>query len=99
LLPIRPSIGPDCKPLPAEIDAIGQGGLSGAPLRRRATEVIRYLHQKSAGKLVIIGVGGIETPGDAIEKLEAGASLVQIYTGMVYSGPGLVSGILKALKQ
>lgn len=83
----------------AEIDAIGQGGLSGAPLRRRATEVISYLHQKSAGKLVIIGVGGIETPGDAIEKLEAGASLVQIYTGMVYSGPGLVSGILKALKQ
>lgn len=83
----------------AEIDAIGQGGLSGAPLRRRATEVIRYLHQKSAGKLVIIGVGGIETPGDAIEKLEAGASLVQIYTGMVYSGPGLVRGILQALKQ
>jgi dihydroorotate dehydrogenase len=75
------------------------GGLSGAPLRERATAVIRYLSTKSAGKLTIIGVGGISAAADALEKLEAGASLVQIYTGLVYAGPGLVRDINSALLQ
>lgn len=74
-----------------------QGGLSGAPVRDRSTEVIRYLHKSSGGAFPIIGVGGIQSPADAIEKLEAGASLVQIYTGLIYEGPALVRDINKAL--
>lgn len=81
----------------AKVERLGDGGLSGKPLRQRSTEVIRYLHQKSGGTLSIIGVGGIASPEDAIEKLEAGASLVQVYSGMVYEGPGLVKRINKAL--
>ena len=77
----------------ADVEEIGAGGLSGHPLRERATEVIRYLHQKSEGNLFIIGVGGIASAHDAIEKLEAGASLVQVYSGLVYAGPGLVKEI------
>ena len=73
------------------------GGLSGKPLSNRSTEVIRFLHTKSNGSFPIIGVGGIHTPQDAIDKLEAGASLLQIYTGFVYEGPGMVKRILRAL--
>ncbi|MBI1286165.1 MAG: quinone-dependent dihydroorotate dehydrogenase [Flavobacteriales bacterium] len=73
------------------------GGLSGKPVRERSTEVIRYLHQKSNGSFPIIGVGGIHSAEDAIEKLNAGASLVQVYTGFIYEGPGLVKRINKAL--
>jgi dihydroorotate dehydrogenase len=62
------------------------GGLSGAPLRERSTEVIRYIRQRTEGRLPILGVGGIFTADDAIEKLLAGASLVQVYTGFVYQG-------------
>ncbi|MEZ4956670.1 MAG: hypothetical protein R2825_24145 [Saprospiraceae bacterium] len=80
-----------------EIEKIGSGGLSGAPLTNRSTEVIRYLHQKSNGKVVIIGVGGIESAKDALEKLEAGATLVQVYSGLVYAGPALVKNINQAL--
>jgi len=69
------------------------GGLSGAPLTNRATEVISFLHQKSNAAFPIIGVGGIMTAQDAIDKLKAGASLVQIYTGFVYEGPALVRDI------
>ena len=69
------------------------GGLSGRPLEKRATEVIRFLHQRSEGRFPIIGVGGILTAQDAIEKLEAGASLVQLYTGFIYKGPGLIREI------
>lgn len=69
------------------------GGLSGAPLKDRSTEVIRFLAEKSQGAFPIIGVGGIMSPEDALEKLEAGASLVQIYTGFIYKGPGLVRDI------
>jgi len=69
------------------------GGLSGAPLNNRATEVISFLHQKSNAAFPIIGVGGIMTPQDAIDKLKAGASLVQLYTGFVYEGPALVREI------
>jgi dihydroorotate dehydrogenase len=73
------------------------GGLSGKPVRERSTEVIRYLHQKSNGSFPIIGVGGIHSAKDALEKLEAGASLVQIYTGLIYEGPALIKQINKAL--
>jgi dihydroorotate dehydrogenase len=80
-----------------EIEAIGNGGLSGKPLRERATEVIRYLHDRSNGQLPIIGVGGITSAADAKEKLDAGASLIQVYSGMVYAGPALVKEIKKGL--
>ena len=81
------------------LESIGAGGLSGAPVRDRSTEVIRYLHQKSQGSFPIIGVGGIQKPEDAWEKLEAGAALVQVYTGFVYEGPGMVRRINRYLKR
>ncbi|AYL93932.1 quinone-dependent dihydroorotate dehydrogenase [Mucilaginibacter celer] len=73
------------------------GGLSGKPVTKRSIEVIRYLHQKSNGSFPIIGVGGIHSAEDALEKLEAGASLVQLYTGFIYEGPGLIGRINKML--
>ena len=73
------------------------GGLSGRPLRQRSTEVIRHLYRASAGKLPIIGVGGIFSAQDAWEKIIAGASLVQVYTGLVYEGPGLIKRVVKGL--
>ena len=79
------------------LETIGAGGLSGKPLRERSTEVIRYLHLKSDGKIPIIGVGGIDSPAAALEKLEAGARLVQVYSGLVYAGPGLVREINQAV--
>jgi dihydroorotate dehydrogenase len=76
------------------VTSIGAGGLSGKPLRERSTEVVRYLHQKSSGSIPIIAVGGIESASDVKEKLDAGASLVQIYTGFIYGGPGTVKKML-----
>lgn len=73
------------------------GGLSGKPLTKRSTEVISYLHTNSNAAFPIIGVGGIHTPEDVQEKLAAGASLVQLYTGFVYEGPAVVKRINKAL--
>ena len=73
------------------------GGLSGKPLTKRSTEVIRFLSQKSNKAFPIIGVGGIHTAEDAIEKLDAGASLVQLYTGFIYEGPALVKAINKKI--
>ncbi len=81
----------------SSIDKIGMGGLSGKPLTKRSTEVIRYLSEKSNKAFPIIGVGGIHTPEDAKEKLAAGASLVQLYTGYIYEGPTLIKQILKTL--
>lgn len=69
------------------------GGLSGKPLNKRSTEVIAYLHQQSKGAFPIVGVGGIHSPTDALDKLQAGASLVQLYTGFIYEGPGLIKAI------
>jgi dihydroorotate dehydrogenase len=69
------------------------GGLSGKPLTKRSTEVIRFLSEKSNKAFPIIGVGGIHSAEDALEKLEAGASLVQLYTGFIYEGPGLIKEI------
>ena len=73
------------------------GGLSGKPLTQRSTEVIRYLHQKSKAAFPIIGVGGIHSPQDALDKLAAGATLVQLYTGFIYEGPGLIRNINRAI--
>ena len=73
------------------------GGLSGKPLERRSTEVIRFLYENSHGAFPIIGVGGIHSPEDALEKLEAGASLIQLWTGFVYEGPSLIKRINTAL--
>ena len=81
------------------IDGIGQGGLSGKPVRARSTEVIRYLSKNSNRAFPIIGVGGINSTEDVIEKLEAGATLVQIYTGFIYQGPSMVSRINKSLNR
>lgn len=78
-------------------ERVGQGGLSGLPLQKRSTEVIRYLAQKSGKAFPIIGVGGILTAADALEKLEAGADLVQVYSGFVYSGPSIAKKINKAI--
>ena len=73
------------------------GGVSGKPLTKRSTEVIQYLSDKSNKAFPIIGVGGIHSAADAIEKLNAGASLIQIYTGFIYEGPGLVAEICKGI--
>lgn len=75
------------------------GGLSGRPLRARSTEVIRHIHRQTRGKLPIIGVGGIFTAEDAWEKITAGASLVQIYTGLVYEGPTIARNIVSGLRE
>jgi dihydroorotate dehydrogenase len=73
------------------------GGISGAPVRQRSTEVIRFIYQQTQGRLPIVGVGGVFTAADAWEKITAGASLVQVYTGWVYEGPGMVRRILAGL--
>lgn len=73
------------------------GGLSGRPLREKSTEVIAYLHEKSNGKIPIVGVGGIHSAEDALEKLKAGACLIQLYSGFIYEGPDLIKEINKAI--
>jgi dihydroorotate dehydrogenase len=75
------------------------GGISGKPLRDRATEVIRFIYQKTEGTLPIIGVGGIFTAEDAWEKITAGASLLQVYTGWIYEGPTMARQVLTGLSQ
>ncbi|MBR2501290.1 MAG: nitronate monooxygenase, partial [Rikenellaceae bacterium] len=79
------------------IDAIGNGGLSGAPLTKRAVEVVRRVHDRCQGRYPIIGVGGVMTVEDAKAMLDAGASLVQVYSGMVYNGPSFARQICKQL--
>ena len=79
------------------VEEIGAGGLSGKPVRERSTEVIRYLATKSNKSFPIIGVGGIHSEQDALEKLDAGADLIQLYTGFIYEGPALVKRINKAI--
>jgi len=82
---------------PDKIREIGNGGMSGAPITRRSLEVVRYIHQKTAGSLPIIAVGGIMSVEDAMHMFEAGASLIQLYTGFIYEGPGLVRKINREL--
>ena len=83
----------------SRVEAFGNGGLSGAPLFERNLNLVRYIHEKTRGRLPIIGVGGINTPARAAEMLEAGASLVEVYTGFIYEGPAFVRRILKYLKR
>jgi len=85
---------PDLKRIYAEA-----GGLSGRPLRARSTEIVRHLYCQTKGSLPIIGVGGIFNAEDAWEKITSGASLVQLYTGLVYEGPGLVKEVVRGLQQ
>jgi dihydroorotate dehydrogenase len=90
----RPSTHiPDLKQTYAE-----QGGLSGRPLRERSTEIIRHLYRQTRGTLPIIGVGGVFDADDAWQKISAGASLVQVYTGLVYQGPGITRAIVSGLR-
>ena len=80
-----------------QLDAIGNGGLSGLPIKEKSTQVINYLAKKSNKAFPIIGVGGIHSAEDALEKIQAGADLIQIYTGFIYEGPSLVKKINKAI--
>lgn len=80
-----------------KVDAIGMGGLSGKPVRDKSTEVIKYLRKNLGPEFPIIGVGGIMSADDAKEKINAGASLIQIYTGFIYEGPGLIKRINKKI--
>ncbi len=85
------------KTSPDIIQRIGRGGLSGAPLTHRTTRLIKYLHDKTEGSIPIVAVGGIDSAETAYANIRAGASLVQLYTGMVYRGPGVVKKIKKGL--
>lgn len=85
------------KATPEQLKAIGNGGLSGQPIKNKSTEVIKYLSRKSNKAFPIIGVGGIHSAEDALEKLNAGADLIQIYTGFIYEGPSLIKRINKAI--
>ena len=80
------------------IEEIGNGGMSGAPVHQKNLALVSYVHEKSEGKLPIIGVGGIMSPEDAKEMLDAGASLVELYSGFIYEGPSLIKRIIKYLE-
>lgn len=79
------------------LEQIGPGGLSGIPIRKKSTDFIQYVTGKTSHRISIIGSGGIADPADAMEKIEAGAGLIQIWTGLIYKGPGLVKKILRSL--
>lgn len=81
-----------------QIDKIGNGGMSGAPIRKKNLELVRYISEKTKGKLPIIGVGGIMSGKDAKDMLDAGASLIEIYSGFIYEGPALIKNINKYLE-
>ena len=83
----------------SKIEKIGNGGLSGEPLKNKSTEVIRYISKKTKGNLPIIGVGGIMNPKDALDKIKAGADLIQLYTGFIYEGPSIVKKINQYLSK
>ncbi|MBE6233839.1 MAG: quinone-dependent dihydroorotate dehydrogenase [Bacteroidales bacterium] len=82
-----------------KIIEIGNGGMSGAPVHQKNVALVRYVHERSEGKLPIIGVGGIMSPEDARNMIDAGASLVEIYTGIIYEGPALIKHIIKHLEK
>ncbi len=82
----------------SRLTTIGSGGLSGLPLKQRSTEIVKYISEKTKGQIPIIASGGVFTEEDANEKLSAGASLVQIWTGFIYEGPAIVKKICKTLK-
>ena len=97
LLPIPLLHAQACILLTTESSEIGSGGLSGNPLKERSLEIIRYICKQSGNSIPVIGVGGILTPEDALDMIEAGASLVQVYTGFIYEGPFIVRRINKAI--
>lgn len=82
---------------PDTVIKLGEGGLSGKPLRKRSTEIIKFLRERLDDNFIIIGVGGIHSVQDALEKFEAGASLIELYTGFIYEGPTLIKNIKKNL--
>lgn len=82
-----------------ELERIANGGLSGAPLTKRSCDMVRYISQKSEGKMAIIGVGGVMSIEDAQAMLDAGADLVQVYTGFIYEGPSFIKRICKSLRK
>jgi dihydroorotate dehydrogenase len=82
----------------SQIDSIGAGGLSGLPLKNKSTAIVEYISQKTKGKLFIIASGGIFSGADAKEKFAAGASLIQVWTGFIYEGPGIVKKISRSLQ-
>ena len=81
-----------------DVKKIGEGGLSGAPIFEKSLRMVKYIHNRTRGSIPIIGVGGIMTPEQAQEMLDAGASLIEVYTGFIYNGPGYVKKILKHLR-
>ena len=81
----------------AALQTIGSGGLSGKPVQQKATEIVEYIHQKSNGSIPVIASGGIFTGSDALDKLHAGASLIQVWTGFIYEGPAIVKNILQKM--
>jgi len=83
----------------SRLTAIGAGGLSGKPLQKRSTEIVKYIFEKTKGDIPVIASGGIFTGADAKEKLDAGASLVQVWTGFIYEGPGIVKNIYNYLSK
>jgi dihydroorotate dehydrogenase len=83
----------------ARLDAIGRGGLSGAPLAQRAEALVRHLFRRAGDRATIVGVGGIDSPEAAYRRIRAGAHLVELYTGLVYEGPGLVRRTLRHLAE
>ena len=90
---------PDLRSASSRVEACGEGGLSGAPLAHRSNEIIALIYRLTNGSLPIIGVGGVFTAEDAWEKIRAGACLVQIYTGFIYEGPGVVRRINEGLRR
>ena len=82
---------------PSRIEEIGRGGLSGRPLAERSTNLIRVLYRQTGGEMPIVGVGGVDSAAEALRKIRAGASLVQLYTGLVYEGPRLIGRIVRGL--
>ena len=82
---------------PQKLAEVGSGGLSGAPLYERSLSLVKYIHEKTGGSLPVIGCGGIMTPAQAMEMLDSGASLVEVYTGFIYHGPSFVKKILRAI--
>lgn len=82
---------------PGDVEKMGSGGLSGQPLQKRSTEVVRYIHEQAGGRIPVIASGGIFNGADATEKLKAGASLLQVWTGFIYEGPAIAKRICKYL--
>jgi dihydroorotate dehydrogenase len=82
-----------------EIERLGNGGLSGRPITERAIEIVRYINKRTQGKMPIIGVGGIMSSQDAVNMLNAGATLIQLYTGLIYEGPTLVKKICREIRR